>query len=140
MRISKKAVASVRVFFTYMVFFLALFISGCKKKDTVTPVTSKIILAVSVKHHDVPVPQLPVYIKFNTSSYPGRDSTKYDVRKLTDNAGMVYFPNIIPGNHYIYGYGYDADWGMNVIGYHPLIVTSSSVVNDTVRTLLYVSE
>ena len=120
-------------------FLFSIFV-GCKKKDAVTPVNSKIILAVSVTHHYLPVPSLPVYVKFNTSSYPGQDSTKYDIRKLTNESGMVYFANIIPGNHYIYGYGYDPGVGMNVIGYHPLIITSSSVVNDTVRTLLYVSE
>lgn len=140
MRIPRETHALKRNFIPSLIIFFVFITSGCKKKETVTPIESKIILAVSVTHHDVPVPRLPVYIKFNTPTYPGRDSTKYDVRKLTDESGMVYFSNITPGNHYIYGYGYDADWGMNVIGYHPLIITSSSVVNDTVRTLLYVSE
>ena len=126
--------------FYSMLFLGGLLFFSCKKSETSGTVESKIVLAVTVTHHYVPVPNFPVYLKKNTGTYPGRDSTLYDLRVLTNSKGIACFTGIPPGNHYLYGYGYDPGVLMNCIGYHPVIVSTSTVVNDTITTQLFVSE
>jgi hypothetical protein len=120
--------------------YLFLFSSACKKDNTNNSVEGKIVLSVKATHHTVPVPSLPVYLKYNTSDYPGRDSTKYNVRLLTNSNGEVNFTKLTPGTHYLYAYGYDSGVGENVIGYQPVTVSSSTIRNDSVLVQMFVSE
>lgn len=116
---------------------LAVILTSCKKKDEVNPVEGKIVLAVKVTHHDVPVASLPVFLKWNSSSYPGPDSTKYEYRQMTNSNGEVFFTKQVPGTHYLYSAGNDA--GEQVIGYQPVNINSSTISNDTVKVSMYVS-
>lgn len=131
-----KAFRSLILFFSCVV----LAAVSCKKDDNNQKVAGKIVLEVYITHHQIPVPNIPVYLKLNTSSFPGNDSTKYDLKVKTNVSGKAFFTELTPGNHYLYSYGLDAGVGENVIGYQPLTISSSTVVNDTVKTQLFVSE
>jgi hypothetical protein len=123
-----------------LIFLILFSLFSCSKKNENVVVEGKIVLSVKVKHHSVPVNNLPVYLKFNVSTFPGTDSSNYSVRLLTDGNGEVNFPKCTPGTHYLYAYGFDANAGENVIGYQPVTINASTILNDTTKTDLFVSE
>lgn len=114
------------------------FIFSCKKENK--DPEGAISLEVEIVHHDRPVIGLPVYLKANSSEFPGRDSTQYDYKQVTDQNGKVNFTKLAPGIDYLYAYGFDNVAGENVIGYTPVNLNSVSVQNNKANIVLYVSE
>jgi hypothetical protein len=125
----------------FCIFLLSLFVNACKK-DNSSPkvVNGNISLNVHVVHHSWDINNVKVYIKYNTQTYPGPDSTLYDKYQITDGYGKTTFEQLYPGNYYIYAYGWDAVWGANVIGYKQVGITTENVVNNELSVTLYVSE
>ena len=101
-------------------------------------VKGNITLNVQVKHHWWGVPYLPVYLKKDALVWPGADSSKYEFQTTTDNLGNCVFNNLFPGNYYVYGHGMDIIFGMNVTGYGPVELKSSS--GGEIQYSLYASE
>ncbi len=60
-----------------------------------------------VSHHEKPIPNCVVYIKFNTSDFPGESPTNYDGSVTADSKGEYTFPKVYAGDYYLYGIGYD---------------------------------
>jgi len=112
---------------------------SCKKEDSPKIVHGNITLKVLVKHHDWPIHYLNVYLKSNTTVWPGRDSTLYDSMTQTTQDGRCEFSGLYPGDYYLYASGYDPVVFTNVIGYMPVQI-ASGLPNNTRDVTLYVSE
>jgi hypothetical protein len=61
----------------------------------------------TVFHHEKAIPGCTVYIKFNTSDFPGESPGDYDASVMADSKGEYAFPKLYPGDYYLYGIGYD---------------------------------
>lgn len=61
----------------------------------------------TVFHHEKAIPNCTVFIKFNTSDYPGESPSDYDASVTADSKGEYVFPKVYPGDYYLYGVGYD---------------------------------
>ncbi len=121
---------------------IIVILSSCKKasKTSITPVQGNVTLNVHVLHHAWELNNIKVYLKYNTVLYPGPDSSLYDKYEITDGYGKVSFTQLYPGNYYIYGTGFDASWGANVIGYKQIILSKENIANNEMSVILYVSE
>lgn len=78
--------------------------SSCKKNQT----GGKASLKGTVKHHEKPIPDAFVYIKFNSTEFPGSDYKKYDTYVEADANGNYSIP-LYKGSYYIYAVGRDLD-------------------------------
>lgn len=59
-------------------------------------------------HHEKAVTDAKVYIKFNTSEFPGEDLKLYDTYVQADANGN-YSISLYKGTYYLYAYGIDLD-------------------------------
>ena len=85
-------------------FFLILSIPfySCKKNR----IGGKANLKGVVLHHSKPIPNAYVYIKYNTTEFPGDDYTLYDTYVQADSEGN-YSIDFYKGSYYVFAYGYD---------------------------------
>jgi hypothetical protein len=79
-------------------------LSSCKKNQT----GGKATLKGTVKHHDKPISDAYVYIKFNSTEFPGDDYKLYDTYVQADANGN-YSITFYKGSYYIYAVGRDLD-------------------------------
>ena len=77
-------------------------INSCKKNQLGGKATVKGV----VMHHEIPVPDAYVYIKFNTSEFPGEDPKLYDTYVQADANGN-YKISFYRGTYYLYASGID---------------------------------
>ena len=112
------------------------------KKDKVDNniVYGTINIAVSVKHHSWPVPNIPVYLKRNTIEFPGTDTSLYELKTFADSDGKAGFEKLHPGKYYLFTSGYDYYFGADVTGSTPIDLTNHTSVNEPVQVILMVSE
>ena len=75
---------------------------SCKKNQ----VGGKATLKGVVEHHGVPIPNAVVYIKYNTTEFPGEDGTTYNTSVTADEKGNFNI-NFYKGSYYIYAVGLD---------------------------------
>jgi hypothetical protein len=134
--------------FRYGIFFLmAALMFGCKKDPVQKNESGQVIvqgnitLKVRAMHHWWGVPYLPVYLKKNaTETWPGPDSTLYEFQVNADNEGNCEFTHLFPGKYYIYAHGFDPLFGMNVTGYSPVELNSTTAPGNELSFTLNVSE
>jgi len=69
----------------------------------------------NVLHHTKPIPFARVFIKYNASEFPGKDTNLYDAKVMADAVGHYHIP-IYKGNYFLYGFGFDDDLPANVAG------------------------
>lgn len=90
--------------------FIALFAlvitlaSGCKKEG----IGGNSTISVSVKHHEALIPHAKVYIKYGAKEFPGATLTNYDDSLETDAVAHGHFDDLVKGEYYLYGVGYDS--------------------------------
>jgi hypothetical protein len=119
---------------------------GCKKSNQVTtvPITSlkgNITLMVKTLHHGLLLPNLKVYLKLNTSSYPGNNITDYNYSAITNANGEATFTQMPLGKVWLYATGYDASVSSNVYGNLGYIISSANVdSNNITNAEVYVTE
>ena len=85
-------------------FLFLLLMIACKKNG----VGGEATVAAITKHHDRPIPFSTVYIKYGAEDFPGTDVSKYDASQKTDKEGHTHFENLLMGDYYFYGVGYDS--------------------------------
>ena len=126
------------------VIFLAVVICSCKKSSTDpvngTEIKGDLQLNVHVLHHANEVSFIDVYLKRNATSWPGTDTTKYDLHFKANGYGMAVCTGLFPGNYFVYAQGYDSYYGVNVLGYSPVTLNSSTLHDFQADLTLYVSE
>lgn len=112
---------------------LLLVFSGCKED-----IGPQSIITGKIYHHDWNVPGLMVYLRHNSTDYPGSDSRNYsDSMKVRGQFAEFSFRKLSAGDYYIMAFGYDTLFKMNVRGYKYVRVNS----DDEIVTLnLEVSE
>lgn len=109
---------------------------SCRKKDIGEPISS-IILKVAVKHHALSVKGARVYLKYDATSFPGKDSSVYEKSLMSDEQGIAIFDKLLPTNFYLYSLGFD---GVDsVVGYMPIVLTQE-MLNKEHHVTLLVSE
>jgi len=86
----------------FSITILLFFTFSCTKNRTGGSATLK----GKVFHHNVPIPNAYVYIKFNTSEFPGDSYTSYDTYVEADGSGNYSIP-FYKGTYYIYAMGRD---------------------------------
>ena len=129
-----------------LLIFATACIVSCEKDNSIKNengqviIQGKITLKIRVMHHQLLVPNLPVYLKKNATSWPGTDSTKYELKTMTDIDGYCQFDHLFPGNYYLYAHGYDVNVGKDVIGYHAIELNSTTAPDNLLNFTLSVSE
>lgn len=114
---------------------------SCKKDESGTnTISGSIKLEITAKHHTWGVGGLSVFLKENTTLFPGYDTSLYTRRTTTDSLGKSEFNSLFPGDFYVYAIGYDSIWGDSVIGYMPVTIKNQTLVDNTMNIELYVSE
>ena len=118
---------------------------SCKKQDTQVA-AGKVSMNIKVKHHQVSIPYCKVFIKYNTLTFPGKDTTLYDSFVVTDQNGFVKLDNLGNGqNQYIvYAKGIDASWDIThttpVWGFQPVSIDTKPGEAKEVNVTIPVSE
>ena len=78
------------------------FLLGCKKNQ----LGGDASLTGIVMHHSKPIANAKVYVKFNTTEFPGADSTIYDSYVQADGNGIYNIP-FYKGSYYVFAIGHD---------------------------------
>lgn len=86
----------------FFIVILTLSVSSCKKNQIGGTATLK----GRVEHHGVPIPNAYIYIKYNTTEFPGDDYKSYDTNIQSDGSGNYSIP-FYKGSYYIYASGLD---------------------------------
>ena len=88
-----------------------------------------------VKHHEKPISNAIVYLKYGATEFPGIDVTAYDNHTAADANAHYEFKNLRKGNYYLYSTGWDNAIMQNVSGglaiklkYNKTITTDVAVV------------
>jgi len=127
--------------FSALFLLLVLVNSSCKKEvPDGGVVKGKNRIIVTVMHHERILQGIPVYLKFNSTEFPGDDSTLYDWNKTSDLSGVAVFEDLFDGNYFLYGKGIDMGIGLQVMGGATLLVNDSTTVNDEIYFPLMVTE
>lgn len=87
-----------------LIFSLLVTTMACKKNKIGGKATVKGVVA----HHEKPIPNAIVYIKYNATEFPGDNTALYDSYVNADNAGN-YSISLYKGTYYLYAVGKDAD-------------------------------
>lgn len=140
----EKLITGVPRFFSSALVILVLIFSGCSKENTApggNPVIEGTIqLEVHSIHHNWDVSGITVYLAKNTTEFPGRDSSVYNLKGQSDGYGKYTFEKLYPGNYYVYASGYDAIWGSYVFGSAPIVLDETTVIDNFNSITLLVSE
>ena len=91
-------------------------------------------------HHFWTVGGCKVYIKGNTTEYPGPVPSAYDSFTVADPGGTFIFSNLSTGPYYLFGKGYDPTWGDTVKGSLFLNLNARPGAHVELDTILNVSE
>jgi hypothetical protein len=98
-----KKITFSRSFIAICLLVFAIVASSCHKEG----LGGNASINGTVSHHDKAIPNCKVYIKFNTSDFPGESPADYDGSVIADGNGAYAFPKLYPGDYYLYGIGYD---------------------------------
>ncbi len=115
----------------YIVFVLAIspvFFTACKKEG----IGGNSEIAFTVKHHEDIIPHATVYIKYGAKEFPGAVTTAYDDSVETDAAAHGHFHDLVKGDYYLYGVGYDSAVSEIVLGGLGVTLKSNEAIETTV--------
>ncbi len=96
------------------VFMSTFLFVQCKEKEEVLEEntagrTGNLTLVTKMVHHTRPIIGCRVFVKYNTSEFPGEDTTKYNYSVTADsNSPFAVIDSLAPGNYYIYAIGIDS--------------------------------
>ena len=124
----------------YLLFVALAVLAVSCKKETVGTTSGNITLNITALHHSWPVHYLRVYLKYDTTSWPGTVTGLYDDSTETSQNGNCSFGNLYTGNYYIYATGYDPAVDTTVIGYMPVAITKDNITDHALSVTMYVSE
>lgn len=119
--------------------FLLLAFFACQKTPDTIPLPTKI--CVTTQHHNFPIPNATVYVKFNADSFPGYEqpASYYDATFKTGADSRGCIESVPEGTHWLVAFGYDSlHYPHDIFGSIPLEISlDGRPVRDTI---LYVSE
>ena len=95
-------------------------------------------LCFTTQHHELIIPNINIYVKFNTTTFPGYDpDASFDRTLVSDANGRVCMKDFPLGEHWFVGIGYDEIIREQVIGQMRLRFDLTQLKVDTI---LYVGE
>lgn len=94
----------IKLFVASCFAFVLLTASGCHKEG----IGGNASVSGTVLHHDDPIPNCVVYIKFNTTDFPGDNPSDYDSKISADATGKYNFSKLYKGDYYLYAVGMDS--------------------------------
>ena len=124
-------------------FFIVFLFGGCKKDQSILNnriISGTINLEVHSIHHTWDVSGISIYLKKNTTNFPGKDSSLYEFKGITDGYGKYTFEKLFPGDYYLYVSGFDSISGSNVFGNLPVILSTDDLNDNYKELTVYVSE
>jgi len=93
----------MKKYIIYSLLWISVTFFSCKKNA----LGGNAVVKGEVKHHAKLIPNATVYIKFNTSEFPGKDVTLYDDKFVAD-ADAKYSFKCYKGEYYLYAVGFDS--------------------------------
>ena len=93
------------------VLFFVFLLGGCKKEQSIlnSRILSRTIkLEVHSIHHTWDVSGISIYLKKNATDFPGKDTSLYEFKGITDGYGKYTFEKLFPGDYYLYVSGFDS--------------------------------
>jgi hypothetical protein len=110
-----------------------------RAEELILPLPTQICL--QTVHHTIAIPDALVYVKFNTTEYPGlgQDDAFFDTILNTDAAGRVCWNPVPLGKHWIVAKGLDetGSFALPVFGAIQVELTNQRLKIDTT---LFVTE
>lgn len=113
---------------------------GCKKSEIGKQIEGPYTLYVRTVHHSWYTTGLPVYLKYTNSGFPGKDSSVYDLKAITNDDGQAAFPKLFAGKYWVYASGFDSTIAAHVLGYDSVTISNATLQNNSLTVTLYVSE
>lgn len=107
---------------------LTLGFTSCKKNGTGGDAT----ITMTVKHHDLIIPDATIYIKYDAKEFPGEDVSKYDNSVKADGNGYAKFEGLLKGDYYLYGVGYDSNISETVKGGLGVEISKRSQIKEVI--------
>jgi hypothetical protein len=93
---------------------------GCKKNA----LGGKSHISGTVMHHSRFIPRARVFIKFNATEFPGKDTSLYDAKIWADDLGN-YLITCYQGSYYLYAFAYDDQFAKDVNGGIPVNIRTN---------------
>ncbi len=86
------------------------FASGCKKKNECEAGSGgSLTVLANMVHHTKPIKGCKVYVKFNTTEFPGENPSNYDLSfKADDTSSIAKLTGLNCGDYYFYATGIDS--------------------------------
>ncbi len=101
----------------YTLLLFACLFATCTRSSDYDVIPSQGSICATAKHHSRAVPEVDMYLKYNTEVSLGWDYKKYDKHISADTAGKVCFDSLPLGTHCIMVLGYDRAFGADIYGY-----------------------
>lgn len=80
-------------------------------------------------HHDDPIPDCKVYIRYGSKESPGTDPALYDDSTSSNSEARFSFPGLERGEYYVYAVGFDSAIGEPVRAGAPVDLKSGQTVD-----------
>lgn len=123
----------------YMRLWLAAFILilavSCRPTDP--DELGSFTVEVQVYHHATSVANIDVYLMEYAEEFPGDNLSDYHFKATSDSIGKAYFSGILPGEHWIAGYGFD---GVDTVKGNTAIYLDPQDSDQHAKAILYVTE
>ena len=111
----------LRLFLATLV--LALTLVACEKEG----LGGKATITGHVKHHDTPIPNATVYIKYGARELPGTDPSDFDAQTVASSGdGHYEFTDLQKGDYYLFSIGFDSTISEAVKGGIPVNINKKS--------------
>jgi hypothetical protein len=115
-------------------FSLSMTLTDCTRADP----NLRTEACFTTQHHEKVIPNIDVYVKFQTTAFPGYDHfEQFNIMKTSDANGRVCFRDLPLGDHWFVAIGYDEGIREQVIG---SIDLRFDLKNLKVDQILYVGE
>jgi hypothetical protein len=123
-----------------LVGIFAFFVASCRPiPSDELPLPTQICLRTM--HHQQPIPNAIVYVKYNVDSFPGygQEPSYYDASFRTDSKARGCLAPVPEGKHWLVAFGYDSLYFPNdVFGRIRLEISLNKT--PKIDTILYISE
>jgi len=116
-----------------------ILMEACRPIPETVPLPTKI--CVKTTHHNFPIPNATIYVKFNADSFPGYEQppSYYDDIFQTEQNAHGCLESVPEGRHWLVAFGYDSlHYPHDVFGSLPVVI--SLTYKPVIDTMLYVSE
>jgi hypothetical protein len=121
--------------------FLISGLLSCNKprNEEIIPLSTSVRL--QTMHHNIPVAEVNVFIKYNTVAFPGFDkpAVYFDTMLVSDKSGKVAISPVLQGSHWAVAFG-SSEHGVSLPIYGSMPFFIDLEKHPTTDTLIYMFE